>query len=206
MRPRRRAGFALVASLATLIVGGGCGATTSLDIRYPEAGVQPAMLASVAPRRIGINSVIDRRPQPARIGLAPKSEKDIVTRRPVADIVREALAIEVTRNGHAVAGDQEDAVLAAAVEEFRLDIVAGHPTSQGVGRVVIALAVADGRTGATVLARRYTGIRRQQFEKDSARAWREVMDIALTRTMRDLATDPELAAALARLPTGAAPR
>jgi hypothetical protein len=57
----------------------------------------------------------------------------------------------------------------------------------------------NARTGERVVTRRYVGIRRQQAEPDSAEARRAVMDTALARTVRDLATDRELVAALSRL-------
>ncbi len=144
-----------------------CGATTSgLDVRYPEAGVHRSLLASAPPRRVEISPVADRRMDTARIGSKPKDGGAIVTSRPVTEIVGEALALEIRKNGHAVVSDKKDVILAGAVEEFRLDVVAGYSSTQYVGRV-----------------------------------GRDVMDIALARSMHDLATDPELAAALTRLLT-----
>jgi hypothetical protein len=57
--------------------------------------------------------------------------------------------------------------------------------------------VIDARTGGRLLTRRYVGIKRLQAEADAVEAWGEVMDVALARTMRDVATDRELVAALA---------
>jgi len=45
------------------------------------------------------------------------------------------------------------------------------------------------------------GISRRQVDKDSEVGWRVMMDVALARSMHDLATDPELAAVLTRLYT-----
>jgi hypothetical protein len=188
-------------SLSALLTLGGCGAKMSgLDVRYPEAGANRALLASVAPRRVEVRAVSDRRLDTRRIGSQPKSRKDIGTRRPVPDIVRDALVVEVTKNGHVVVSGRTDVVLTAEVEEFWLDIVTGYSTTQYVGRVAISLAVADGHTGDTLLARRYLGIKRRRADEDSKSTRREVMEAALARTMRDLATDPELVAALSRLP------
>ena len=128
---------------------------------------------------------------------------DIVTSRPVADIVGEALLAEVTKNRHAVVSDRPDIVLSAAVEAFRLDAVDGYSSFAYVGKVVIALTVADGRTGDILLTRRYVGIKRRETDKPDESQWRAVMDVALARTMRDLATDPDLVGALARVPTAA---
>jgi len=179
-----------------------CGATTSgLDVRYPEAGVHRSLLASAPPRRVEISPVADRRMDTARIGSKPKDGGAIVTSRPVTEIVGEALALEIRKNGHAVVSDKKDVILAGAVEEFRLDVVAGYSSTQYVGRVVIAVTLADGRSGDQLLSRRYVGISRRQIDKGSDKDWRDVMDIALARSMHDLATDPELAAALTRLLT-----
>jgi tellurite resistance protein len=91
-------------------------------------------------------------------------------------------------------------VLATDVEEFWLDAVGRSKNTQYVGRVAIAVSVADGATGERLWGRRYVGIRRQNAEADSKTTWREVMNTALARTIRDLATDPDLALTVARTP------
>ncbi|HEY7037961.1 MAG TPA: YajG family lipoprotein [Methylomirabilota bacterium] len=159
-----------------------------------------ALLASVAPRRVQIGNVDDRRRDTARVGTKPGGEGDIVTSRPVADIVREALGLEMDKNGHLLVSDRPDVVLRPAVEVFSFDAVEGYSSVQYVGKVVIALTVADGRTGGTLLTRRYAGIRRRQVDKPDPSQWREVLDTALARAMHDLATDPDLVAALSGSP------
>jgi hypothetical protein len=187
---RALAGLALASAL------GGC--ASGLDVGYPPAGANPAVLASVAPRRVALGPVTDRRMDRTRIGARPKNGDAIVTTRPVADVVRDALAVELSRNGHTVLAGEGDIRLRADVEDFWLDTSGRNSTTQYVGRVAIALAVTDVRSGDTLLVRRYVGIKRLQAEADDTSAWREAMDAALARTMRDVATDPELAATLAR--------
>lgn len=188
----------LVVSLSALSILSGC---SGLDVRYPEAAVNPAMLASVAPRQVVVGTIADRRVDKARVGTKPKNGEAILTRRPVTDIVREALVVEMAKNGHAVVPEAGDIVLAADVEEFWLDVGGGSSTTLYVGRVAIALVVADGRTGSRLLTRRYVGVKRREGEADSRTVRREVMDSALARTLHDLATDPEFVATLARLST-----
>src|SRR4029453_11577065 len=103
-------------------------------------------------------------------------------------IVRDALVIELVKNGHAVAGSGADAILAVDVDEFWLDIVTSYGATHYVGKVAITLAVTNGRTGERVAARRYVGIRRRQVEADLQDARREGVDGALARTMPDLRT------------------
>ena len=190
---------ALLCSLA-LVSGAGCARNQRLDVRYPEAGVNRALLASVPPQRVGISPVVDRRLDPSRIGSLPKDGRVIVTRRPVSDIVHDALTIEVSRNGHAVLPDAQDLVLAAEVEEFWLDVVVGRSHAQYVGKVVLALAVVDGRNGETLFTRHYGGTSRREADADAKDVAREVMDAALARTLHDFATDPNVVAAFGRRP------
>ena len=196
----RRCAALLVALVLGVLAASGCGVKTSgLDVRYPEAGVNRSLLASAPPRRVEILPVADRRADTKRIG--NREGSDIVTSRPVTNIVGEALALEVKKNGHTVAADRPDVVLAGAVEEFRLDVVAGYSSTQYVGRVALAVTLADPRRGETLLIRRYVGISRRVVEKDSDNGWRDIMDVALARSMHDFATDPELASVMTRLLT-----
>ena len=192
-------------SLAALLGGAGCASVSTLHVAYPEAAVNRAMLASVQSRRVEIRPVADRRMDVGRIGTRPADGKAVVTSRPVPDVVREALALEIGKNGHALVTERGDVVLAADVDEFWLDAIAGYTTTQYVGRVVIALILVDGPTGSPLATRRYVGIKRQQVDKPTDDVARAVMDAALARAMRDLATDGALVAAFARA-TAAAPR
>jgi hypothetical protein len=194
---RAAARIAILIALPSLIVG--CAGRT-LDVAYPQAEAKKALLASVAPRRVVVAPVTDRRGDKDRIGATPEDKKPIMTARPVADIVREAVVLEIENNGHQVVPAPGDVVLATDVEEFWLDAVGRSKTTQYVGRVAIAVSIADGATGERLWSRRYVGIRRQTAEADSKTTWREVMDTALARTIRDLATDPDLALTVARTP------
>jgi len=189
--------------LAVAVVApAGCARSITLDVSYPESAVNRAMLAAVRPRRVEIRPVADRRLDTARIGVQPEGDKPIVTSRAVVDIVRDALVSEVQRNGHAVTANGADLVLAADVDEFWLDAVVGHSAAQYVGKVALAVTLVDVRTGETILTRRYVGIRRQQGPRDAKQVGLEVMDVALSRVMHDLATDPELADAFGRRVSG----
>ena len=203
---RRRAGALVVLLSLAALMSSGCARPSGLDVRYPEAGANRAMLASVERRRVEIKPVTDGRVDTTRIGSKPDKGGDLVTSRPVADIVHEALAVEIGKNGHAVVAERSDVILAADVEEFWLDVVRGYATTQYVGKVVIALTVLDGRTGDGIVTRRYVGVRRRHVDTVSDEAAREVMDAALARSIRDLATDPALVTAFGRVTTAAAPR
>lgn len=192
MSPRGLAPVSLVLALTLA----GCTMTTALDVGYPEQGANRALLASAGPRRVQIGDVVDHRMETARVGTKAKDGGDIVTSRSVVDIVREALGVEMSKNRHVLVSDRPDVLLTAAVEVFRLDTLQGYRRLQYVGEIIIALTVADGSTGDTLLTRRYVGIRRRDVDKPDESQWREVLDTALARAMHDLATDPALVAAV----------
>jgi uncharacterized lipoprotein YajG len=185
--------IAFVVALALLT---GC-ASGTVEVGYPAGAANRALLSSVGPRRVVVTAVTDRRTNQQRIGSRPENGKPIVTARPVGDIVRDALLVELGRNGHEVVPGAGDVVIAADVEEFWLDATGRAANTQYVGRVAIAIALADGATGERLLERRYVGVRRRTGAAEAKELWREVMDVALARTIHDLATDPELVAALA---------
>jgi hypothetical protein len=182
----------LLTALIGLVIVAGC-AHRTIDVAYPETVANRALLASVAPRQIVVAPVTDRRAERSRIGLERPKGKPIVTARPVPDIVRDALVVELTKNGHEVVAGSGDLVVGADVEEFWLDAVGHGDRTQYVGRVAITVIIADGRSGNTLMTRRYVGLRRRTGEEDSKDTWREVMDIALARTIHDVATDPDVA-------------
>lgn len=192
----RRVPLALAWLIALFALVGCAGPT--IDVAYPETASHRALLASVAPRKVAVPAVTDRRANKNQIGATPDDGKPIVTARPVADIVRDALVVELAKNGHEVVASQGDALVSVDVEEFSLDAVERTATTQYLGKVAIALAIADARTGERLFMRRYVGIRRQTADSDSKDSWRDIMDTALARTIRDVATDPDVAATIGR--------
>jgi hypothetical protein len=189
-----RAAWLLVALIGLVA---GC-AHRTVDVGYPDAAANRALLAWVAPRRIVVAPVTDRRAEQSRIGVELPKGKPIVTGRPVPDIVRDALVVELKKNGHQVVAGTADLIVGADVEEFWLDAVGRGASTLYIGRVAVTVIIANGRTGDTLLTRRYVGLRRRAGEADSKDTWREVMDTALARMIHDLATDPDLAFNVAR--------
>jgi len=130
-------------------------------------------------------------------GLSARLALGMVTGPKATEVVRDALAVELARNGHTLVPAGGDVVVTTDVEEFWLDGVHSGGGTLYVGRVAIALSVSDATTGARLFTRRYVGIKRQAGEDDSKTVRREVMDVALARAVRDVVTDPELLTAFA---------
>jgi hypothetical protein len=190
-----RAAALMLWTIVALLGTGGC-ASGVLDVGYPTVTApSPPSRAGAQARRVVIRPVVDRRLDNTRIGPASKNGEAMVSRRPVVDIVRDALAVELTRAGHSMVAEGGDVVLAPEVEEFWIDVVKGYKTTLYVARVVIALAVVDGASGERVLARRYVAISRREGDEDPKRVARDALEVALARALHDLATDPTIPAA-----------
>src|SRR5262249_22165380 len=157
---------------------GGCAASAVLDVGYPSATTQSVRPPAQA-RRVVIQPVADQRMDRTRIGPAAEDGQAMVTRRPVTDIVREALAVALTRAGYSVVAERGDVAVTPEVEEFWIDVVNGYRTTLYVGRVAIALAVVDGVTGNPVQIRRYVATSRREVDGASPGAARDALEVAL---------------------------
>jgi uncharacterized lipoprotein YajG len=176
---------------------GGCAFTTStLNVRYEEARAARGPLSSVEPRRVEIVSVVDKRPDTARIGYKRngfnQQTADILSGRPVSEVIRDALIVELKKNGHLFEPSERDLRLAVDVTDFWFDLRVGMWTIEYLGTAGIALTVNDGRNGATLLSQRYQSSHREERAAGYEGTWEAVMNAALERMMRDVATDPRL--------------
>jgi hypothetical protein len=206
--------------LASAVLVGGCASRTvtlTLNIAYDEAAASRGPLSSVEARRIQVASLTDKLDVTTQIGYVNpelvKAKVHTVSSRPVLEIVRDALVAELEKNGHVVNSDAPDAVLSADINEFWF-----RASRSGIatGVVSMSLTVTDGRDGRPLLTRNYRRVFPWRgaesglcpfgfdlfadlFEKHK-RYWQCVMNAAVQRMMRDLATDQKLVEALKRLP------
>src|SRR5262249_27352964 len=85
-------------AILTILGAGGCSASAVLDVGYPSAtATAPSMRAPAQARRVVIQRVADQRMDRTRIGPALKNGQAMVSRRPLTDIVRDALTVELTK-------------------------------------------------------------------------------------------------------------
>jgi uncharacterized lipoprotein len=196
-----RSPLALLALLAAAILVTGCAFTTSkLDIAY--SADQPGPLATVAPREVSVGPFADKRPDVARIGYKKngfgQKTADILPARPAAEIVRDAIAAELAKNGHrTAAAAPAPLALSGDVTEFWFDSSVGVFTIEYTGRVGATVNIRD-PSGGPVLTKRYQGVQVEKRMAGYEGAWTEVMNTALSKMVREISTDPELADALVR--------
>jgi hypothetical protein len=194
------------AVVLTLIIGtaalaSGCAFTdATINVAYPEARAGRGALGTVPPRRIEIGTLVDRRPEPDKIGYKrngfnQKTAK-IQTSKPVPDIVREALAAELGKNGHVVGGADSELVLSGEISEFWFDISVGMWVVDFVGTTALQLELRPRGTDTVLASRRYRGYHKESAMGGLEGTWEHVMNTALEHMMRELSTDLALARAL----------
>ena len=195
-----RSRLALVLLVVGALAAGGC-AFTDATIKVAYAEPSRGALGAVPPRRVEIAPVQDKRPETDKIGYKrngfnQKTAK-IQTTKPVPEIVRDALAAELVKNGHAVGGADSELVLSADVTEFWLDISVGMWTVDFVGATGVSLRLRPRAADAAVeVARQYRGYHKESAMGGLEGTWEHVMNTALQHMMREMATDVRLAQAL----------
>jgi hypothetical protein len=191
--------------LATLFAG----CVTTLNVGYDEARAQRGPLSAIGSRRIRID-VTDRRPWPGEVigyivlrsggsmyfPIATYYPDVLVAPRPVREIVQDALAAELRKNGHAVVTSEADRSLTVDVREFWVSSEEGFWGFRFPGTMLIHMTVTDGRTGQTLLTRDYQGQAVGHGQMNAKWNWKGPLNAALDTMMRDVATDPRLVEAL----------
>jgi uncharacterized lipoprotein YajG len=191
-------GLTLVA-VAALVLGG-CASRKILDVGLKPTDAGHGPLASAPLVSVRIADLTDKRPEPERIGYTKNAfggrSADIVTGRPVPTIVREAIVAEFAASGHRV-GPDADILVSGTVTAFWFELSTGGGSFDLTADVGADLTLSDGPAGRLLLTRAYRG---RYAEKTTAgaleSAWQRVLNTALQRMVREIASDPGLLAAL----------
>ena len=118
-----------------------------------------------------------------------------MTERPVSAIVRDAIAAEFAANGHRI-GESADLLVSGTVTTFWFELTPHFSTLEFSGTVAADLTVSDAKTGQALVTRSYQGNYTDKSMVGYEGTWQRVMNTALERMVRDIASDPRLLAAL----------
>lgn len=176
---------------------GGCALTqANLNVVYDKAKSSKGPLSDIPPRQLRIGQFNDVRPERGKIGYKRNGygmkTADIVTQKPVPEIIRDALIVEFSKNGH-VAGDKDsEFVLAGEVTTFWFDSQINFWSVEFMGTVAVDLNVTDGQTGASLLVGKYQGHFNEKSLGGLDSTWERVMNTALALMIEEMSTDMRL--------------
>jgi len=196
-------------ALTAVIMLSGCALTTAtLDLDYDPDTARRGPLSAVAPTKVALGDFRDKRVDTARIGYKKNTygmnTADILSDKPVVEIVRSAIATALEANGREV-GEGSPRRIEGDVTKFWFDMQLGFWTIQFMGTVDCTLRVFDetsstdatpGQDAEPLYDASYTGHYNEKSMGGLKGSWERVMNQALARMVESIVFDAELANAL----------
>jgi hypothetical protein len=165
------------------------GCTHTLDIKYDFEMVRKGPLSSIRSLNIVIEEFKDERPS-KKIFVSPFITGNIILTKSVPQIVRDALIVEFSKNGHLVINDNDNSfTLSGTITAFCTEVKRGVWGDKSIGTININLNVINNKTSALVFKRAYDGY----YEKKGQGTRLDyIMNKTLENMMRQMSTDIEL--------------
>jgi uncharacterized lipoprotein YajG len=188
----------------------GCAFTkANLDIGYDPAKAERGPLSSVETLKISISELKDSRTDKEVIGHKVNGigmeTADIVTKKPVPEIMRSALMTMFEKNGHLLKEANGQVTLDGEIKEFWLELQMNMMTVEFLGTMTLNLNVKDSNRNV-LYAHEYQGHYDEKKAAGYVKSWENVMNITLQKLMYQIATDQELVKVLsARVPQSLKP-
>jgi hypothetical protein len=148
-------------SLLLLALLPGCTLTKAhLDVHLADQEARRGPLSSLSPVQLQLTGFTDSRRDPERIGYKKNAYgmnmADILTKRPVPEIVREAVQLTLEKNGHSK-GETAPVRLDGDVQQFWFGTQVNFFTIEFMGTAECKLTLTDTATGSLVYEGGYTG-------------------------------------------------
>ncbi len=174
----------------------GCALTKAdLNISYDLAKAERGPLSSVNPLKISISEITDSRKDKEVIGHKINGlgmeTADIVTKKPVPEIMRSALMAMFEKNGHLLKDAGGQVVLDGEIKEFWLELQMNMMTVEFMGTMTMVLNVKDANQ-SVLYTQEYQGYYDEKKAIGYVKSWENVMNITLEKLMYQIATDREL--------------
>ena len=142
----------------------------------------------------GINQFDDRRAIKDVVGYHPA--RYIVTKKEVTDIIAQAIATELKRNGHKVlesnSSDKGDVVIDGIVRKFFFKWRTGWVFAYCEANVEVDIKVTTPLVSNKMFSKKYTGYYKMKEFGGSFRLIRIVLNEALLNMIKDFTTDQDL--------------
>lgn len=184
-----------------LLFASGCAfPPAKLKVKYDQARAKLGPLSSIKSLEIQVVPFEDKRLLPHTIGYQRNgfgmNMGDIITTRPVAELVREAIAITLEKNGHIVTNEKKNLKISGTIETFWFESQVNAFTLEFMGTIAVDLTLEDSQTNNSLFSRRYSGYHNAEFYMGHHKEMTQVMNSALENLTTQIATDTQLIEAL----------
>lgn len=198
----------IIMSLLIAIVISGCAAP--LTIKYLPLENTDNHLASLSPVRIKLLPLVDKRINTKEEELIGKVKtginvgiKDVKSSQPVLEILFDTMHAELTRNGHIVVNENEDIIMKGELKHFWLKTNVnsedGHNLDDWdviVEMKILLEAVNAGTGKSMIFGPYYAKNSEKRYLMPDDRTMTRVFEGALSKLMKRMNSDTELASAL----------
>jgi curli biogenesis system outer membrane secretion channel CsgG len=186
--------------LLSVVLIQGCAFTTArLNVAARPNTDFKGPISQVAPTKFDVQALADERSDKARIGWKKNgygsNTADILSTRPVTDLVAEAIRTGLQQNGHSISLPA-DIVVSGSVTRFWFEVKPNFWTIEFTGNVECDLRFVRSGTSQEVYKSRYSGTYTRKTGGGLEATWTEVMDASLEKLVEDIVFDANLIEAL----------
>jgi uncharacterized lipoprotein YajG len=186
--------------LVAVVLIQGCAFTTArLNVAARPNADFKGPLSQVAATKFDVQALTDARADKARIGWKKNgygsNTADILSTRPVPELVVEAIRAGLQQNGHTVAAPG-DITITGSVTRFWFEVKPNFWTIEFTGNVECDLQFTKAGTTQEVYKSRYSGTYTKKTGGGLEATWTEVMDASLEKLVEDIVFDANLIEAL----------
>jgi hypothetical protein len=186
--------------LLSVILIQGCVFTTArLNVAVRPNTDFKGPISQVAPTKFDVQALADERSDKARIGWKKNgygaNTADILSARPVTDLVAEAIRTGLQQNGHSISLPA-DIAISGSVTRFWFEVKPNFFTIEFTGNIECDLQFVKAGTTHEVYKSRYSGTYTRKTGGGLEATWTEVMDASLEKLVEDIVFDANLIEAL----------
>jgi hypothetical protein len=186
--------------LLSIVLIQGCAFTTArLNVAVRPNTDFKGPMSQIAPAKFDVQALADDRSDKARIGWKKNgygsNTADILSTRPVTDLVAEAIRTGLQQNGHTISLPA-DIVVSGSVTRFWFEVKPNFWTIEFTGNVECDLRFVKAGTTQEVYKSRYSGTYTRKTGGGLEATWTEVMDASLEKLVEDIVFDANLIEAL----------
>ncbi len=180
------------------------GCETALQLKYRPLSNPENLLASISPIKIRLLSFEDNRkgsPESTLVGerqLRVESQKlDVMSMRPVSEVIIDSLRAELIKNGQSVVEDNEDLSIKGKIQTFWLktDVTPGE--WDVIGEIQVVVEVVNAGNGKSTLLGPYNARNNEVRSMNPETSILDrVLSGALSKLVKKISLDTEFASAL----------
>lgn len=171
-----------------------------LKVAFDPATAKAGVLSEASPTTVDLKDVDDARVEKPQIGYKRNGfgmkTADILSERPAPEIVKEALAAALEKNGHSL-GESRYAVK-TKLNKFWFDAKTGLVTVEFYGSVQAEVSVVDQETGSAIYTELFDGYHSEKTGGGLSKTWTRVMNAALSDLVNKVNLSPAFKDALAQ--------